>query len=76
MERNPITSEATAESPVAAARLLRGFGARGWIIAHHETLSYWSAEHVSADRHSIRYLTAFSAGQLAGMIETVEQAGS
>jgi len=64
-------------SPVQAARLLRGFGARGWTVEHHSALAYWSAEHVSADRRSIRFLTAFSASKLAVMIEAAEsEAGS
>lgn len=69
-----MTPHPTDHAPEAAmtARLLRGFGASGWQIAHHETLSYWSAERTSADGQHIRYLTAHSATELAGLIEAAK----
>jgi hypothetical protein len=61
-------------SPAAAARLLRACSARGWTIASHDDLRYWSAERVSHGGRRIRYICAHSAVVLAVRIAAADLA--
>ncbi len=72
MSTNPITPEPGTVSPVAAACLLRACAARGWTIARHDELSYWSAERTSHGGRHIRYICAHSAAVLAARIAAAE----